>query len=181
MLFKLIERAQENDNLAMMELIERFNPLLKKYAGKLKYEDAYDDILLYFIERIKKFNLKKQVCRNDGAIVSYIEVCIVHFYDKKGQESAKSKNEIVLSALTQEQAYYAEAELSREDKENIFIELGIKSLLNEKEAKMLYMIYIEGYTITEIAKSCNKTRQAVNQFKNRILKKMRKALDIDFV
>lgn len=35
MLFKLIERAQKNDKLAMLEMIERFKPLLKKYAAKL--------------------------------------------------------------------------------------------------------------------------------------------------
>ncbi|GFI16016.1 hypothetical protein IMSAGC009_01177 [Lachnospiraceae bacterium] len=179
MLFKLIERAQKNDKLAMLEMIERFKPLLKKYAAKLKYEDAYDDILLYFIERIKNFNLEKQICRNDEAVASYMKVCIKNFCNKKGKESAKSKNEIVLSALTQEQAYYAEVELSKEDKEDIFMELGIKNLLNEEEARMLYMVYIEGYTITEIARSCNKTRQAVNQFKNRVLRKVKKALDVE--
>lgn len=179
MLFKLIERAQKDDNLAMLELIERFDPLLKKYAAKLRYEDAYDDLLLFFIERIKNFNQEKQICRNDGAIASYIKVCIKNFCNKKGKESAKSKNEIVLSALTQEQAYYAEADLSKEDKEDIFVELGLKNLLNEEEAKMLYMVYIEGYTTTEIAKACNKTRQAVNQFKNRTLRKVKKALDIE--
>ena len=79
MLFKLIERAQKNDKLAMLEMIERFKPLLKKYAAKLKYEDAYDDILLYFIERIKNFNLEKQICRNDEAVASYMKVCIKNF------------------------------------------------------------------------------------------------------
>ena len=74
-----------------------------------------------------------------------MKVCIKNFCNKKGKESAKSKNEIVLSALTQEQAYYAEVELSKEDKEDIFMELGIKNLLNEEEARMLYMVYIEGY------------------------------------
>ncbi|MFZ2330769.1 MAG: hypothetical protein WAW45_04080 [Atribacterota bacterium] len=50
----LIQKAKEKDKNAMMQLIEQFNPLLKKQAAffmgmGLEYEDAYQQGILYFI------------------------------------------------------------------------------------------------------------------------------------
>ncbi len=49
MLNSTIRNAQKNDEENMLLLIEKFRPLMVKYARKLNYEDAYDDIMLYFI------------------------------------------------------------------------------------------------------------------------------------
>ena len=57
MLCELVNKAQIGDENAMIELIARFDPLLKKYASKLNYEDAYEDALLFFIELIKRLRL----------------------------------------------------------------------------------------------------------------------------
>jgi DNA-directed RNA polymerase specialized sigma subunit len=53
MICRLLARAQQGDDEAMLELINRFQPLLKKYAKKLRYDDAYEDCLLFFIELVK--------------------------------------------------------------------------------------------------------------------------------
>lgn len=45
---------QYPDDAAVLELIERFKRLLIKYAKKLDYEDAYNDLQLFFIELIAK-------------------------------------------------------------------------------------------------------------------------------
>ena len=54
-----------------------------KYARKLNYEDAYDDIMLYFIKLIKSINLDKLTGRTDKIIISYINKSIINFYHKK--------------------------------------------------------------------------------------------------
>ncbi len=51
---KLIQKAKAGDKEAMMQLIEQFNPLLKRKASLyrqmgLEYEDAYQQAVLYFI------------------------------------------------------------------------------------------------------------------------------------
>lgn len=53
MICRLLVRAQRGDEEAMLELIKRFQPLLRKYAKKLRYDDAYEDCRLFFIELIK--------------------------------------------------------------------------------------------------------------------------------
>ena len=56
----LIQRAKERDKEAMMQLIEQFNPLLKKQASffkqmGLEYEDAYQQAVLCFITGIYRY------------------------------------------------------------------------------------------------------------------------------
>lgn len=46
MLKDSIAAAQQKDSNALLALIEKFKPLLKKYAYKLHYEDAYYDLQL---------------------------------------------------------------------------------------------------------------------------------------
>lgn len=176
MLHKIIEEAQKQDEEAMMKLIEKFNPLFKKYAYKLNYEDAYEDIILYFIELVKSLKLKRLTCLKDEVIVSYINVSIKNYYIKKIQKIIEGK-EILMSELTSEQAYYAEVQSAREDVANIFLELGILELLNENERQIICLIYFQGYTTAEIARESNKTRQAVNQLKQRALKKIRAVIN----
>lgn len=175
MLFDLVSRAQRNEEGAILELLSRFQPLMRKYARKLDYEDSYEDIILYFIQMIKKMNLNKLTSPNDEVIVSYINVCIKNFYNKRVSRMIEAKKEIVLSALTEEQLYYAEVQTAKTDEENIFVEFAMKGLLNENEARVIHLVYVEGYSIAEIARVWKRTRQSVNQLKQRALNKVRKA------
>lgn len=173
MLYEIICRAQNGDKEAMQELVDRFTPLMRKRANKLGYEDAYEDIRLFFIELIYSMRLEKIRLKEDGGITSYINVSINNFYNKETAKSDKWKKEIVVSALSAEQEYYMEKKLSKEDKINIFMELNMEEKLTPNEYKIIYLIYIEGYSVAEIARDTNKTRQAVNQLKKRILKKIK--------
>lgn len=173
MLCDLICGAQSGNNDEMLELIVRFRPLIKKYASKLNYEDAYEDIILFFIELIKSFNLNSMSLLKDEVVVSYINTSIINFYNKKVQKLIERKKEIIISELTKEQAYYAEIQLAKEDKTNIFAELGLEKKLNQNECRIIYLVYIEGYSIAEIARASKKSRQAVNQLKHRALKKLK--------
>lgn len=173
MLCELVNKAQIGDENAMIELITRFDPLLKKYASKLNYEDAYEDALLFFIELIKRLRLDTL---KDGVIVTYINVSIVNYYNKKIKKVIGLKKEILISDLTQEQMYYVEVKTAKEDKRDILKELKVSYFLNENEYQVIRLIYMEGYTSAEIARMANKSRQAVNQIKIRALKKIKNIL-----
>lgn len=55
--------------------------------------------------------------------------------------------------------------MAKQDETDVFIELGVYNLLNEKEKKIIYLVYVKGYTTAEIARICHKSRQSVNQLK----------------
>ncbi|RKI79750.1 sigma-70 family RNA polymerase sigma factor [bacterium 1xD42-87] len=174
MICRLLARAQQGDDEAMLELINRFQPLLKKYAKKLRYDDAYEDCLLFFIELVKTMDLKKLNTMRDQSIAAYIKVSVAHFYSKKTRGIYEKEREIAFSDLTEEQRYYVETKTAKQDEQNIFTELGVDKFLNPNEKSILYLVYARGYTIAEIARKYHKSRQTVNQLKMRTLKKLRK-------
>lgn len=177
MICNLLAKAQQGDKGAMLELIDRFQPLLRKYARKLKYDDAYEDCLLFFIELIKNMNIQKLRKKKDPAAVSYIKVSVMNFYKKRISRVIDEVHEITFSELTEEQKYYIEAKMAKPDDENIFMELGVDRLLSKEEQMVIYLVYAKGYTVAEIAKKEHKTRQTVNQLKLRTLNKL-KNMDI---
>ncbi|TCL55233.1 RNA polymerase sigma factor (sigma-70 family) [Kineothrix alysoides] len=181
MLKDLIIRAQESDSEAMMELINKFKPLLQKYARKLVYEDAYEDLVLYFIQLMHGLELEKLLSNEDGSITNYINVSVRNFYNKKIPEIIRSKKEILHTNLSEEQLYYIDTVSAKTDKIDFLYESGIHQILNESEYQIIYLIYVEGYTAVEIAKIINKSRQAVNQMKVRALIKLRDKLLSDIV
>lgn len=176
MLEGLIIKAQGADNEAMLELINKFSPLLKKYARRLNYEDAQNDLILYFIQLIHGMNLEKMLCKENGSIINYISICIKNYHNKKIAEIVNLKKEIVHTSLSEEQLYYVDVKLSGVDETDFLYELGSHQLLNESEFQVIYLIYSRGYTVVEVAKIINKSRQAVNQMKIRALKKLRSKL-----
>jgi len=72
MTIDMILSSQKHDDKATIYLIEKFKPLLKKFASKLSYEDAYYDLLIDFIELIQNIRLETLRNRDEGSIVSYI-------------------------------------------------------------------------------------------------------------
>ncbi|MDE7477868.1 MAG: hypothetical protein K2M91_07950 [Lachnospiraceae bacterium] len=176
MLSSKIRNAQENSEEDMLLLIEKFRPLMVKYARKLDYEDAYNDIMLYFIKLIKSINLDKLTDQTDKIIISYINKSITNFYNKKIPQMVLRQKEVVMSELTEEQQYYIEVKTAQVDEINILDEYGLKYLLTETEGQLIYQVYVEGHSIAELARHQNRTRQAVNQQRIRAIRKIKACL-----
>lgn len=172
MLEELIRKAQKGNDEAMLLLLDKFNPLIKKYGRKLGYEDAADDIIIYFIEMLQRLDMDKMNCVKDEAIVAYIHTSIVNFYNKNVKKAVKQKQELPFSELTEEQAYYVETLMMKNDTYNSFDEMGLQNMLTKSEYVLMNAIYNEGYTVAEIARLQNKSRQSINQHKQRILHKI---------
>lgn len=83
MIYNLLVKAQQGNQEAMLELIDRFQPLLRKYARKMGYDDAYEDCRLFFIELIQNINLKRIHEQKEQRTVSYIKVSVTNFYNKR--------------------------------------------------------------------------------------------------
>lgn len=60
-------------NEIILECINKFNPLLRKYALLLGYEDAYSDLRLELIIVIKKISTKHIKSNINPSILKYIK------------------------------------------------------------------------------------------------------------
>lgn len=133
---------------------QRFLPLLRYYAKKLKSATAEQDLLefLYFLY------CQKNKPPND----KYIAVCIKNEYIKL------SKSKFVFSQFPKEIG-----DNSTDYDQKIDIKISLTKLTkNEKNVIILHYYY--GFSIVEIAESFNISRQRVNKIKNMALEKLRK-------
>lgn len=167
-LSKLIKNAKNHDEKAMLEIIKRFQLLIKKYAKQLKYEEAESDLIISLIEIIKCINLNSLNSSNEGVIVTYIlrslnnrKIDLFRKYVKNKQE----ETELNLDILG--------VEFNNTIENNLIIESIFKTL-TEVQKKVIKRKYIYGYSNVEIAEELNISRQAVNQTKNRALEKIKK-------
>lgn len=69
MTIDLIMQSQGGNRNATCMLIEKFNPLLKKYA--------YNDLLLDFIELLHTMQIKNIHNKSEGGVVSYISTAVI--------------------------------------------------------------------------------------------------------
>ncbi|MCB8818105.1 RNA polymerase sigma factor [Desulfosporosinus shakirovi] len=170
----LIAQSQTGDSGATLTLLKKFDPLLRKYAYKLYYDDAYNDLLFDFVEFLYYFRLDRMRNISEGTLVSYICTSIHSNYVKRLTALKKRCDFFPYSALSDSQLYYAEATSSTTD---TYFELeltGIENALTESENSIVKMIYLLGYTVTETAFIHRISRQAVNQTKKRALQKLEK-------
>lgn len=174
MLCTLTAKAKAGDENAMLQLINQFQPLLHKYSYKLGYEDAYNDLVLFFVELIHKIPEKIIISSKEGIIVTYFATCLKHHYYYLLKHNIFYINEIDISQLSTEQMHYLESLLSSSEQTNENIFGILENCLTKNELRIIILIYYYGYSSAEIARSKKITRQAVNQLKKRALKKIKK-------
>lgn len=162
------------DEAAVLELLRRFDGLLKKYARILNYEDAYNDLILFFIELIQCEGIGNVCKKDDGIIVNYI-VKSVRNHSLRMCNSFKVQT-ISFSMLSDEQRYAIESKASCIQDEPISYYWSTDAL-TEKEENVLRMHYEFGCSISNIAEKTKTSRQSVNQTKIRALNILRNQID----
>lgn len=171
MISHLISRLPEED--AYIELLNRFNKLLKKYSRLLNYEDAYEDLRLFFIELVMNLKDSDVARKGDGYLVNYINSSVKHHY------IALSKSihnlPILLSEVSEEQQHYIEYTTAQELETKLSEYFPHNETLSENERKILIMHFAQGYSISEIAAHFGISRQAVNQAKIVAINKIKRA------
>lgn len=100
--------AANGDQTAKLEIINQFRPLLRKYAYKLNYEDAFYDLELKLLEILTMpfFNNPQNT---EEQIVSYIHRAIVNEYIRLNKALNVLRNRMILySDLGDDQQYMVE-------------------------------------------------------------------------
>lgn len=173
MLYQLILRAQCGDSDAVIEIIQKFVPLLKKYAYKLHNEDAYENLQCDFLGLIYSIDLSRFSNPNDMVLTEYFSKSVYSYYVKRLKEHIKNKQMLDLSDLSDSQINEIESKLSMtEDESNMLID-DLKKLLTEKEFVVIYHIYYMENSVVALAKEMKTSRQNVNQIKRHALDKLR--------
>lgn len=165
-----VRSSQKGDQQAVLDLINKFSPALKKYARKLETEDAYYDLQVEFLDLILNLDCSKLRETGDGAMVQYLSQSIYHAYIKLLRQLIDNKMpNISTDDLTDSMLYQSCCIDSLKD-----FTLDIPStLLSPLEADAFFQISILGYSAAELARKKGVSRQSINQAKQRAILKLR--------
>lgn len=166
-----IRSSQQGNQQAILDLINKFSPALKKYARKLETEDAYYDLRVDFLELILHLDCDKLRETSDGAMVQYLSQSIYHAYIKLLRHLIDNKAPTISTEELTDGLRYQNS-ITYESQHPLF---GIPStLLAPQEADAFYHICILGYSAAELARKKGVSRQSINQAKQRALSKLQR-------
>lgn len=174
MLAELILEAQKGNKETMMLLINKFQPIIKKYSRLLHYEDASQDLTYFFLKLVLEFKIDDKN-KMDYQLLAYIKVAVHNHYIYLIKKLIKKNQEVYMSSLSELQRNEMEYNLSAGKESDPIFKIYLKDILSPSEYKMIYYIYVQGFSSSDLARIQGITRQAVNQKKNRILKKIKES------
>lgn len=163
---ELIIKIKENDNKSIERLILIFEKIINKYSRKLDSEDTKQDLIIFLINIVFNMKITQQSSYTDKQIFSYISKSLKNEYIRLSKSKDKrTKLEVCFDDASLDEAI--------ETYSNIEV-LDLLNSLNSYEKYILELIFIYQFTVTDISKLLNKSRQSVNQTKVRALTKLRK-------
>lgn len=164
LLDKIIYFKQTGDGYD--EIIKTFNPLLKKYASKINNYNFYYDYCNFLLITLYYLDFSKLKVLNDGVIIRYLQIALKNYYIKNLKQNSETSYSISIDSVIEESVP------SSFSYNTIDLDIELEMLithLNKRQQDIIKLIFFYGYSVEEIAKILNISRQAVNQCKNRAL------------
>lgn len=176
-----ILNAQADDQ-QLLECLEQFAPLLRKYARKLTSEDAYADLQLKLIQFILQFNPDKMRSSAEPYILSYLNRCIYNYYIYLSKQECLERMISPISSMGNADEDYTSDDIldrlcppSPESYTHEEFDLLYRTL-TVREAEIIIAIYYFGYTTREVASHYGVSAPAICQSKSNAIKKLKKAI-----
>ena len=167
-LYTCIQDIQNGDREQALALLEKFSPLLKKYAFFLQSEDALPDFQCFLLAFAKNLQL------NELTIISYINKAIYHHYIALSKAKRHQLPTVSIESQTEYDPLQFDTAFSESDTYNNLLLPNLKRALSTEEYHVIYDHYFRQYSIQEIATRDNKSRQAINKCKKTAIAKLRR-------
>ena len=158
-LYTCIQEIQHGNKEQMLALLEKFTPLLRKYAYFLHSEDAYQD---------------KLTISTNGAIINYINKAVYHQYISIIRDSKAQIHTVNIDDQEDYDPLEYDIQFGQSDTYTGLLLQDLKHVLTEQEYYVIYEHFFQQRSIQEIADKVGQTRQGINQCKNTALKKLRR-------
>lgn len=171
----LILKTQEGNDNAALPLLEKYKPLLLKYAVSLHYEDAFFDLqhsFLYLIKNIKLQNFKEQ---NNAVFTSYISKSIYHDYIRLSKKNRIKELEspVNLFGESSEEDFW-NSKLQFNDSYSFDKAIALPPCLTAAEHELIKDLFIYHLSVKDVAKKRGVTSQAVSMLKKSAINKLKK-------
>ena len=150
----------------MLDILAIFDNIINKYSRKLNGEDTKQDLYVFLIKLIKNIDELSIVNYEDKQVLFYFSKALKNEYIRLSKKNDRRKNNEDYNCEDRVWGYnFIES--------NIEVVDSIKNL-NNYEKKIIKMVVLNGYSVSEVAKKTGKSRQAISQVKNRAISKLKK-------
>ena len=151
---------------SMLDILAIFDNIINKYSRKLNGEDTKQDLYVFLIKLINNIDELSIVNYEDKQVLSYFSKSLKNEYIRLSKKNDRRKNNEDYNCEDRVWGYnFIES--------NIEVVDSIKNL-NNYEKKIIKMVVLNGYSVSEVAKKTGKSRQAISQVKNRAISKLKK-------
>lgn len=174
-IYKQIIAYQGGDSNAALELVEKFKPIIKRYAFFLHREDGFEDLQCFLLSMLKTWDTSRLSSTDDATVIRYIANSVKNEYIALSKQKAKERGTSYLEDATVPQAIEYAQKTSTCDQYDQLTLQDMHKVLNEYEFAIIYAIYFEQQSVAEVARQKHKTRQAISQTKIKALKKLKTA------
>ena len=165
-IFKIIDVKKNNKDESMLDILAIFDNIINKYSRKLNGEDTKQDLYVFLIKLINNIDELSIVNYEDKQVLSYFSKSLKNEYIRVSKKNDRRKNNEDYNCEDRVWGYnFIES--------NIEVVDSIKNL-NNYEKKIIKMVVLNGYSVSEVAKKTGKSRQAISQVKNRAISKLKK-------
>ena len=161
-LSEILIHAHQGSETDVCNLIDKFKPLIRKYARQLSYDCAETDLIITILEFIRDVEPERIKDCNDAILVSYIARML------RNKKIDIYRN-FVLRKLEIISADYDLADFKNNDIDEQLDWINYLSQLSDKQRSILIRRYLLGYSDAEIARQLKISRQAVCKMKNKAL------------
>ena len=165
-IFKILVVKKNNKDESMLDILAIFDNIINKYSRKLNGEDTKQDLYVFLIKLINNIDELSIVNYEDKQVLSYFSKSLKNEYIRLSKKNDRRKNNEDYNCEDRVWGYnFIES--------NIEVVDSIKNL-NNYEKKIIKMVVLNGYSVSEVAKKTGKSRQAISQVKNRAISKLKK-------
>lgn len=169
-----ITRAKNNDSETANFIIQKMDPLIKKYVKKLYFmekDDAYQELVIALLEGIVRID----DCTSDPGCLSYLEKSVKHKYYFLCKKNIR-KEEIETSMCDESLSLFGTDDQTAEIINNHLLETLLYDL-TDQEHTIMKIVIEQDISDAEIARQLGFSRQYIYKVKKRVYKKWKLILN----
>ena len=129
---------QGGDANAALELVEKFKPLIKRYAFFLHREDSFEDLQRFLLSMLKTWDTSRLSSTDDATVTRYIANSVKNEYIALSKQKAKERGTSYLEDATLPQALEYAQKTSTCDQYDQLTLQDLHKVLNEYEFAIVY-------------------------------------------
>lgn len=173
-ILSLIQRIQ-TDKDAFQELVDKMEPLIKKYIRML-YKDEREDVRSEMILALWEAVTRIEYCEKDGECINFLCTALKNrFYELYRKSRKEHDHQLFIENEDGIDINDINKEESITDINNVIFNIDIETFLKEyagKKQEIFRMIISENKSDAEIAEIFSVTRQYINRLRRELYKEI---------